>query len=277
MSTTIYEGFHFYRATDLVNVLNTLKAFRKAVAPVAMRLDAGATVRIVCRKFDEQFTTRKKIDLTNLWGQADREIRKRQKDVVLTRQRDPEVDFGFEIVVIPVKHRTCDMTLGIPFTEQKYFLKMLKSQEWYSGYGYWDNTDPDETLTKVQWNRRRRNWNLALPGAGVPSENGYAFTVVDPTFIYGCGLSVPPIDEVLKLQPSLDCRAAKIAEELLRRKWMRGNVKKTDDMSAWMHEYFEFRRQVCNPDAPRRPEYDEEVARWKQKLEPLTKADIWKA
>jgi hypothetical protein len=38
-------------------------------------------------------------------------------------------------------------------------------------YGYWDNTDPDETATEEEWEQRKKDWShVLLDDSGVPSN-----------------------------------------------------------------------------------------------------------
>ena len=104
---------------------------------------------------------------------AEVHIRERQRKVKTTQERDSAVDFDCELCVIPIKGKL----LAIPFTEQNEFLAVINAMEEVSEYGYWDNSDQPEEISRSRWDRRRDNWEEALPGIGVPSENCFTIQI----------------------------------------------------------------------------------------------------
>lgn len=100
---------------------------------------------------------------------AEFHMRDRQRKIKATQERDPEVDFDCKLCILPIK----GTLLAMPFTEQNEFLKVISSMEEVSEYGYCNNSDQPEGISKRSWNSRRDNWNKALPGIGIPSKNGF--------------------------------------------------------------------------------------------------------
>lgn len=110
--------------------------------------------------------------------------------------RNPYYDFNFEVEIIPLKNKI----LLLPFTEQSECLALIRDQPWIQSYGYWNNSDPEEGVSEKEWSQRENDWNLALPGIGIPAENGFNVQL-HPTFFSGAYA-----DKVLKYMPSYTSR-----------------------------------------------------------------------
>jgi hypothetical protein len=98
------------------------------------------------------------------------DIERIHKEIQRTKLRDPLFDFSFELEVIPIKGKV----LLMAFADRGSFFRLLGRQKWARYYGYWDNTDPDEKCSVREWKQRGKDWDEALPGVGVPSENGFS-------------------------------------------------------------------------------------------------------
>lgn len=79
-----------------------------------------------------------------------------------------DLDFRAKLGVYPVNGKI----LALPFINnsamKKAFLELPEVKE----YGYWDSTDPDETVSPEEWKQREQDWDEALPGIGIPRESG---------------------------------------------------------------------------------------------------------
>jgi hypothetical protein len=265
MSTTIYNGFMFVQPT-LEAVLEDLLNLQKELHPVAEKLYGKTLVEMATACLDERYLTGKKPE-EHPWGHAMSEISKRQKEVRATRYRDPAIDWDFNISVIPFQRdgRTC--ILGLPFTDQDKFLKVLQKKPWYTDYAYWDSTDPDEKVPEADWKQRERDWDQAL-GDAAPSERGFSFQVVSNHRV------LPPAAKgMLRMQPSVAKRARWIAETLLWRKWLKQKI--TLGERDVFQYYFKFQKEMVLKDAPRRKVFDRAVLRWEEKLGPYTLQDYF--
>lgn len=83
---------------------------------------------------------------------------------------DPSTDTRFEIVAFPY---TRNKILLIPFYGQRKFIKQFHKVVKTEEFGYWNNTDLPEGMTKKEWDTRRKMWDKVLPGLGVPAECGF--------------------------------------------------------------------------------------------------------
>ena len=93
------------------------------------------------------------------------EMRDRQREVKRTGRRDPDIDVEFELWLWPLK----DRTLINLHTEQRVFTTWFDALPFVEEYAYWDNTDPDETVSKPDWRKRKTDWQRAW-GNGAASD-----------------------------------------------------------------------------------------------------------
>ncbi|MFW6219340.1 MAG: hypothetical protein ACOC33_00600 [bacterium] len=105
------------------------------------------------------------------------EYKKRSDKIKQTKQRDPLYDFEFEIVFIPIKNKI----LCLLYTEQSNFIKIWENQSEIEEYGYWNNTDKPENLSEKDWDKRKIDWDEALPNYSIPSNRGLIY---NPYFEY---------------------------------------------------------------------------------------------
>lgn len=108
------------------------------------------------------------------WSLACRHIRKQ----ISVAEKSPYSYDGFHVGYEVCLFLIGDKVLGMPFGEAREYDAMLSAMDDYAYYGYWDNSDEDESCTEEEWNQRRDDWNIALPGIGIPNENGMTVQVV---------------------------------------------------------------------------------------------------
>jgi len=126
--------------------------------------------------------------------------------------RDPEFDFSCEIVFIPVKSQV----LGIPYTEQEEHIKIIESMPGYEEYGYWNNTDRPDNLSEARWDKRRDDWDLALPGLGISNLSGFKITCKDKSWV--------DIKVIASYIPDIKTRAKTFAEKLVSNKFNKDSM-----------------------------------------------------
>ena len=71
---------------------------------------------------------------------------------------DP-LDLGYRVMLLPGTERPLIMLFG---KKDRRWIKKLIDSGVAEDYGYWDNTDPQESLTEDQWEARRLDWGTAL-------------------------------------------------------------------------------------------------------------------
>jgi hypothetical protein len=89
-----------------------------------------------------------------------------------------DADFDVTLCVFPLP----DKTLCIPYANHDKLHESLFSVEEFADYAYWNNTDPASNVTSDEWEQRKIDWHTALPGAGVPRDNGMLFKIIDAPY-----------------------------------------------------------------------------------------------
>lgn len=131
----------------------------------------------------------------------------RYHEIQRTKHRDPDVDFDCELCLIPLENKM----LALIFTEKKEINQLWESYDEVSFYGYWNNVDPDENCTEEEWEQRKKDWDIALPGIGIPSENGMTIKISE-------GFpSLMDIDQkdIIKNIPSFEERVGVVSNQII--------------------------------------------------------------
>lgn len=138
------------------------------------------------------------------------EYRRRVRHIEATRERDPVVDWTFEVSVAP--HG--DAWLGIPFYEKEELYAVLRCQPWWADFGYWNNTDRPDDLTDGDWDHRESVWNAVIP-TGVPSHTMFGYCFIS----YADTCWQPSMQEFMCNIPALSERLGVIERELCLKAW----------------------------------------------------------
>lgn len=83
------------------------------------------------------------------------------------------LDFEAKLGVYPVNGKI----LGLPFINNSAMKKAFMEMTGVVPYPYWDCTDKDKAVSVEEWAQRKRDWDIALPGIGVPRESGMTFKI----------------------------------------------------------------------------------------------------
>lgn len=137
---------------------------------------------------------------------AYRKSEQRYSDIQRTQYRDPDVDFDCDACFIPLE----DKILVTFHTEKKELRELWESCAEVSYYGYWGG-DPQEGVSEEEWEKRREEWSIALPGAGVPMQNGLSADFIKgfPSMHF-----LHPM-KVLTYMPTLEERVSRIAYRIV--------------------------------------------------------------
>lgn len=106
--------------------------------------------------------------------------------VKITNKRQPAYDFQSEICVYPMQDKILFQAWGevdsllekICLSRKKVDKEFRKKYE-LTYYGYWNNVDKPNNVTKKEWLQRFTDWDIALPGLGVPVENGLVVDILN--------------------------------------------------------------------------------------------------
>ncbi len=89
-------------------------------------------------------------------------------------ERNPSVDFSFGLSLFPVE----DYILIIVFCEHDKLRDLIHDNSKVDFFGYWTNTDHDET--EEEWDERKRLWNkVILDKSGIPNNDGFSFFILN--------------------------------------------------------------------------------------------------
>jgi hypothetical protein len=168
MSTKIYNGFKI-DTNDICEVQNILMAHHTEVKEITENKTIEFLIKSAVNGLDKD-TIHKKDTNKNYLSEAGSDLLDRQREVRKTQERDPQIDFGAEIVVIPFEGKF----YGIYYTEHDEFLKKLLDHPKVSEYGYWDNTDRPDEVSARDWKKREKIWDGIFEGKEVPCEIGFS-------------------------------------------------------------------------------------------------------
>lgn len=207
MSTKIYNGFRIKNHT-VDSFMGELKGLRDLALEQADVNFRNLAVRATVENIDNLCVFGEdggKRDLTLYAVISD--IAERQCKIKQTQQRDPAVDFGFDIVLM--KHNN-DL-MGISYCEQASIRAVLERHPAYAEYAYWNNSEGPKHITEQKWDQRKRDWALVLEGYRLPpAQVGVTYTLV------GNNHFDMPMDETkdlwLQSVPTLEQRAQNLAE-----------------------------------------------------------------
>lgn len=230
MSWKIHNGFRF-RQKCLARVHEDLMAFRPLVHAMQKEmmtkwLAREATLVIDKRALGE--TTGD--DSDSPLSRCIQDMWRRQKEIKATGRRDTSVDWSFSLAVLPFEGNV----YGLSFIEKPELRALLRQQEWFEDFSWWDNSDCPDAVSHEEWEARGRVWQnlLRQDRVGRPSECGFGVDIDQPN-------PCPKVAEVAALVPTLDERARQHAKERvisLYTERKRAEFTGTDE--EWKEEFF---------------------------------------
>ena len=189
MSTKIYDGLQI-KYMSMQNLNEYFKNLRKELIPIANEEYLKVLARIVeCFVVYAQTNVQLNSPIKNysvLKNNSKNEIRYQSEKVALEIMKsnkaaetimeyESDLDFDVKISIFPINKKL----LALPYVSNERLKKELLSKPEIMEYGYWNNVDRPENISSAAWKRRKNNWDKALPGLGIPSENGFLFEILD--------------------------------------------------------------------------------------------------
>lgn len=101
-------------------------------------------------------------------------IRNRIKKINETKLRDPEIDFGFSVCLIPTKSKI----LALLYTEKEKMKKAWESFKCVKPYYYYNNSDRPDEITALEWKKRGTEWEQALGKDGIPGNKSLQYNPI---------------------------------------------------------------------------------------------------
>jgi hypothetical protein len=201
MSTKIHHGFRF-RSRDLFEIHEMIARWRVVLAD-QHRADLAALVAgMAADTVDRNIIRPERASGGTPYRIAREEIRTRQKEILGSGSRDPEVDFDFELSILPFG----GAVYGMAFCERPRWIDLWMEQGAVDDFSYWNNTDRPDGIAEDEWEERGRIWHdllLAHP-AGTPGMAGFTAQCADRMLQVSA-------EDILEALPSFEARVARQA------------------------------------------------------------------
>jgi hypothetical protein len=203
MSTKIYRGFRF-RSHDLFDIHNVIAAWRIELAELQRRDMASVLAGLSLEIIDRNAVNPRRNAGKNPFRAAREEVRTRQKEILGSGLRDPEVDFDFELSILPHEGRI----YGMVFSERPHWVNRWLAKDEVEDFSYWNSTDRPDGVSEEEWGTRGGIWQRIFQAnpAGTPGMAGFSAQCTDR-------LLQPRLDDVLDSIQPFDARVAARARE----------------------------------------------------------------
>lgn len=201
MSTKIYTGFRF-RSHDLFEIHGLIARWRQTLAKLH-RVELAALIAGMCAEtIDRNVTEPGRNAGKHPYREAREEIRTRQKEILGSGCRDPEVDFDFEVSVLPHD----GAVYGMIFSERSRWIDFWMEQEGVEDFSYWNNVDRPSDISQGDWKARSETWSAILRSnaAGTPGMAGFSAQCTDRRV-------QPDLAEIIDQLPTFEDRLSKQA------------------------------------------------------------------
>lgn len=245
MSTKIYNGYRLPN-WSLKEITNFCKALKDTIDPIRIELYSKQLAKDVSLNIDryanglsiidlpKQFKDEEKFNTYHLDIAKDYAL-EQIRHIALNQNRNPAYDYEFSICFIPIK----DKILALLYTEHKELTEVWENCQHVEEYGYWNNEEQDDGISNEEWEQRRLDWDEALPGLGIPAENGISF---DP--YKSIVFMRPSMDKLLKNIPTKDKRANTIAKELVWQKYYNDKITESDGNPSSFNIFWNFESEL---------------------------------
>lgn len=193
---TLSYAFRF-KSRDLFEIHQHLMAWRAELRDLHHAAFCKLLGGLAVKMFDEEVLVPGSHAGKMPYMEAITSVWDRQKKVKATNERDPLVDFEFNMVIMP--HSTG--VYGNIYTEQHAWRDLWLSKDFVEDFSYWSSSDCPDEISEKEWSHRSAVWNEILNSAilSAPSMAGFnADCTHDAMF--------PRIDEVMSAVPTFAAR-----------------------------------------------------------------------
>ena len=197
MSIKIYNGYEI-KKMNLLELLTFCKKFQSQVTKVRDKLTLDLITHSSVEELDSRAVgTSKPHEIKSNIGvlsQICSELNKRVYEIERTQHRDPMVDFGCNATFIPLKNKT----LVLFNSEQTAFIEIWLRCEEIKDHHYQTSVDKPKYVSTSEWKQRAKDWELALPGLGIPSQAGFSFDFTDSK------IPMAYVPDIIRNQPTFN-------------------------------------------------------------------------
>lgn len=202
-------------ATSFQEVHETIESFKERAHPLMKAKWYEQVARIATRVIDAKAigaTITEELEPGGSpWGRSWQYVTERYRTIYKQGKRNPTFDFDVHISAFPRP----DQTLFTFYCEESAHPEVLAEWEATPGieyFGYWNNTDPDESCSEMEWQERKRLWEEVLPLGSIPAIKGFTTELMGEF-----GLPFPTADAILPFVKSREARAKQWAEDMITR------------------------------------------------------------
>lgn len=191
MSTKIYEGFKMAKVMSMTELRSFFakvrsdltpiaqeeykKAFAKTAEAIAVYIMTGVDIgecMIDIKDISSEWTAKNVVFHTE---KKFFEVMHKNKAAVKVTEFNYNVAFDVKVCLIPIPGKI----LGIYYADNEALRSKLLSYSEIVDYAYWNNTDRPQNVSAKAWKTREKDWNVGLPGIGIPMENGFTVDIID--------------------------------------------------------------------------------------------------
>lgn len=203
MSTEIYNGFKLVRGVkSLDKAFYMMQDIRVAAQGVASSEAARMLAMRACCIYDDHAAFGTEVGKSALEAASDAIHADLEEGAKTRRKSYYDLEFGLAIGI------TSDKTvIGIVYGTNAALRNVLMSHPDVAEYGYWNNTDAPDGITRKEWAKRRGHWNEVLPD-GIPAREMFNITFV-PEYT----LPFPEKEDVAKQIVTFDKRLQRVVEK----------------------------------------------------------------
>lgn len=206
MSTSILYGLLF-EATDIFVIHEQFKMFRTKLQKLSTERLATLCAERLVAEIDKAVAEGLPVPANTL-SKARRAIDDEQAHIEKTKERNPTVDFDFEVSLLPFEGKI----YGMVRCEHAPWISIFKRTVPVKDFSYWDNTDKPSRISREDWNERERVWENIFKDSHIINQNSLEVICTIPRYRQ-VGAAKNFTAAVLKKIPSRDKRAYKIAKD----------------------------------------------------------------
>lgn len=213
MSIKLHEGVRI-KEPDLVGLLPRLNQLRKEMLQVSDELAVRYVLASACAHHDRLVLglpwpdSEERAEESGVTGsflvQAQMRLMEKHLRIEQGKERRAMLDFSASVCLLPVRGEL----LAVPYIVNPALRVLWKAQTWHEPFGFWDNTDPDPSLSPQEWAHREGLWTEAL--ASSDWVVGAASYIYEFSQTHGGGLAMPTMEHA-HLIPDVGQRAKALA------------------------------------------------------------------
>ena len=272
MSTKIYNGYKLplmsmqellafnQKVREKFEKIKTEK-FHKCFAQIAVcALDNINSGRITIEEWAKAHKEGGSHLFDSIFSNVYWDIHDRIRKVNSTRERDPAVDYGADVLYIPCD----DCILALFYAEAREYKKCWESFKEVKDYAYWNQTDRPRSITVKDWKKRSDDWDKALggDGYGIPRDYGFNYTLASTD------VRTPRPEDIIKKFPPFSKRLDTLAKEIYASNCIKQGVAQLpqEEQNKWSNMSEHYFGAI---DAIRTGKVEDELNKIKSEIEPL--------